>query len=537
MTLPGPPLTPPGADSPAWPPVIRGNPDHVPPESIPTHKEIPISAVDGLQEALESLQGGTDSGVQPRVLYGPRVVLDGDSITLGSTTTGTWNQGRGGWGMELARLSGGRIDIVYNAAIGGTGIDTRLENFDSKVAPHNPQTVILSNGTNDVASMPLTEYLTKLTTYYQKARAIGAHLVLGGIYPKNTNASTIARWNVALQEWAASRGVVVIPFWSLADPATGAWPSGWSSDGTHPLRETPAYAALGRLAWDTLASSFTEPVAPTAFYAGEGLYTNFFTDLAATITGTATISVIATTTGSLAPGEYSYRVVPRNYWGKNNNFDDDTITLSETGGVSLTVTGSGTYTRRAVYRKGPGDTTFRYIGQITATGTQTFTDGGLTAGYDWEDGDSSRIPNGLANGATQDLRTLAYGPPVRPGNGEVRGNILRLTRHEGSGVSHIDRFTVTGLTAGQKITVSCKCRGANTTNATERIQVYFRDPADATNVELVPLIFHRLSADWGLVFKTMVVPAGSDRLRVSFEGDATSPYIDVAELYVAQTAV
>ncbi|AOT26016.1 lipase [Mycobacterium phage Kersh] len=468
-------------------------------------------------------------------VLGGRVVFDGDSITIGATTQGTWNQGRGGWAMEMARLSNGRVDIVYNAGVGGTGIDTRLANFNTKVAPYAPQTVILSNGTNDVATMALSEYLSKLTAYYENVKAIGAQLVLGGIYPKSKNASTIARWNIALQNWAAPRGVIVIPFWQLADPTTGAWPSGWSSDGTHPLRESQAFAALGKLAWDTLATSFTKPIAPTPFYIGEGLYTNFFTDLTATITGTAAISAITATTGTLPAGQYTYRVVPRTYWGKNDSYGDNTITLASTGGVTLTVTGSGTYTRRAVYRKGPADTQFKYIGQVTTSGTQTFTDSGIAAGYDWEDGDSSRVPNGLANGATQDLHTLAYGPPIRPGAAEgVRGNILRLTRHEGSGMSHIDRVTVTGLTAGQEIIISCKCRGANTTTATERIQIYFRDPGDATNIEVVPLIFHRLSTDWGLVFKRLVVPAGSDRLRVSFEGDATSPYIDVAELYVVE---
>ncbi len=495
--------------------------------------EAGVTVVTGTQAQALAVLGAAPA---QRARYGARTVGDGDSVMLGATVFGSWNEGRGGWIAELVRLSNGRIDLVHNAAVAGTGIDTRLANFDAQVAAFAPETVILANGTNNVASMPLSDYLAKLTQYYGLVRGIGAQLILGGIYPKSTDVATISTWNAALVEWAKSRGVIVIPFWELADPATGGWPAGWSSDGTHPLRESRAFAALGALAWQTLSRAYTEPVAPTARYVGEGIYTNFFTDLTATITGAATITAIASTTGTLPAGTYTYRVVPRNYLGKNTNYADSTITLASAGGVTLTAGGSGTYNRRAVYRKGPRDKRFKYIGQITATGSQTFTDNGITAGYDWVDGDSSRIPVGLANGSTSDLRTLQYGAPIRPGGvGDgIRGNILRLCRLEGAASGRIDRFTITGLTAGSKITVSFKCRGPNTTAAAERVALYFRDPADSTDIDVVAVIYHRLSSRWGLVTYQATVPAGSDRVRLTFMGDATSPWLDVAELRVAQ---
>ncbi|UEM46153.1 hypothetical protein SEA_PINKCREEK_93 [Mycobacterium phage Pinkcreek] len=64
MTLPGPPNTPPGADSPAWPPVVSAN-GYVPPESIPTRTtvtsvegrsgdvDVTMGDIEGLQEALD----------------------------------------------------------------------------------------------------------------------------------------------------------------------------------------------------------------------------------------------------------------------------------------------------------------------------------------------------------------------------------------------------------------------------------------------------------------------------------------------------
>jgi hypothetical protein len=475
---------------------------------------------------------------QQRARYGARTVGAGDSIMGGATTASAWNQTRGGWITELARLSMGRIDLVHKEFETGTGIDTRLDNFDDEVAAYSPETVLLANGTNNVSSTPpmsLETYLTKLTTYYGLVRGVGAQLIMGGIYPKNVDKATISTWNAALVEWAKPKGVLVIPFWELANPDTGEWPDGWSSDGTHPLRESPAYAELGKLAWKTVERAYTEPVAPTARYAGEGIYTDFFTNLTTTITGVATISGISATTGTLVAGAYSYRVVARNYWGKSPTYNDASITLGATGGVTFTVGGSGAYTRRAVYRKGPSDSKFKYIGQVVATGTQTFTDdGSLASQYDWVGGDSSRVPVGLINGATQDLHTLAYGPPIQT-DPDIRGNFLRLTRQEGSANPHADRFLiagVTGLTPGSEIVIAVKCRGANTAVAAERIQLQFRDPTDATTIDNVPLIYHRLSAEWGLAFGKFVVPTGSDRMRLSFEGDAICPYIDIAEVRV-----
>lgn len=473
----------------------------------------------------------TDSGMAQRARYGSRVVVDGDSITIGTATSSTWNQSQGGWVQEMARLSGGRIDIVHNAGVASTGIDTRLSNFASKVAPYTPETVILANGTNDVAGGDLSGYLTKLTTYYDDCRAIGAQLILGAIYPKSVNASTISAWNAAFVEWAKPRGVLVIPFWELADPATGAWPSSWTTDGTHPLRDSAAYPALGLLAWQTVARAFTEPVAPTARYVGEGIHTNFFTDLTATITGLATITAITSTTGTLVAGTYQYRVVACNFYGNSPTYDDDSITLGSTGGVTLTVGASGVYSRRRVYRKGPTDTQFKFIGQITATGSQTFTDGGVASGYDWFDGDSSRIPTGMSNSAFTDLHTLAYGPPIQT-DPEIRGNFLRLSRQEGSANLRSDRFLLTGLTAGQALTVTFKCRGTNTA-AQENVKMRFLDPTGATQIDGVDFFSHRLGTEWGLMLGHFVVPTGSDRVYVSFEANATSPYIDVAELRVA----
>jgi hypothetical protein len=476
----------------------------------------------------------TDSGMAQRARYGARTVVDGDSITIRPGTVSTWNSSPGGWSMEMARLSNGRIDLLYNAGVSSTGITTRISNFPTKVAPYTPETVLLANGTNDMSIMTLSQYLTYLGQYYDLVRGIGAQLILGGIYPKNVDVDKASSWNAGIVDWAKTRGVLVIPFWELGDPTTGAWPSGWSTDGVHPDYDSLAFPAIGKFAWQAVQRAYTEPVAASARYATDpgALLTCFFTDLTATITGAATITGIVSTTGTLAAGDYTYRVVAGNHYGQVSGVADSTITLSASTGATITSGASGSYTTRRVFRQSPGDTTFYYIGNINVAGTQTFTDNGIANGYAYRAGDTTRYPTGMITGGWQDAQTLAYGPPVRDGASEgIRGNIFRGARCEGSAVYRSDRFLITGLTAGQVVTVSVKCKGANTAGQ-DALQMRYFNPAGDTQIDVVALGATRFGTDWGLIYGRTTVPTGSDRVYVCLEGTATNPFSDWAELRV-----
>jgi hypothetical protein len=475
----------------------------------------------------------------PRLRLGSRWVFDGNSITIGSVTASSWNQTHSGtWTESLARRSGGRIEYVRNAAIAGTGIQSRLDNFATRVAPYSPEVVLLSEGTNDLAvvsPLSIADYLIKLGQYHDLVKGIGAQLVLGGIYPRSDYQSSVALWNTEILKWAAARNVIVIPFWELADPATGGWPSGWTSDGLHPIRESVAFQAMGALAWSTVAPYCGGPVAPTARYAAEPvLMSNFFTDLIATSTGLATITATGTTTGTLAAGTYTYRVVARTHYGKVPTYvDSSPLVLASPGGLTLTIGGSGSYNRRVVYRKGPGDTEFKYMGAITTAGAgQVFTDdGSVTPGYLWSDGDSTRVPTGLVYGSTSDSHTLAYGPPIQT-DPAIRGNVLMLTRQENSGVARSDYFVITGLTPGQNLVLTCKVRGANTVQATEQVTAFFRTSGEVL-VDTMTCTYQRLPDEWTLVYAKMTVPTGADRMRLLLGGDASSPWTKVGEMRLA----
>lgn len=486
---------------------------------------LPILALD--QEATRI---AADAALAQHGRYGADMLVDGDSITIRPGG----GQSPGGWSMEMARLSNGRINLLANIAVSATGITTRIANIAAALATYQPQTLLMANGTNDIPIMTLSQYIDYLGQYYDIVRGAGVQLILGGIYPKNVDADKVSTWNAGIVDWSKPRGVLVIPFWELGKRSNGAWPDGWSTDGVHPDYDSPAFPAIGKFAWQTISRAMTDPVAATPRYTSDpaALLTTFFEDLTSTMTGVATITGLAATTGTLAAGDYTYRVVAALHYGNSPTYADSTITLASTGGVTVTSGASGTYTARRVYRKGPGDTEFHYIGVLTGTGSQTFTDGGIAAGYAWRGGDTSKYPTGMITGGWQDIQTLAYGDPIRDGAPEgIRGNIFRGARCEGSAIYRSDRYLITGLTAGQTINVSVKCKGVNLAGQ-DALHLRFFNSAGTVQVEDVVMFSTRLGTDWGMINGRAVVPSGSDRVYVCFEASANTPWSDWAELRV-----
>src|SRR5205823_4445313 len=132
--------------------------------------------------------------------------------------------------------------------------------FDADVAPHNPDVVLLTVGTNDIgAAVSMALWLSNLDAYLAKCHAIGAKLVVGAIWPTDENTIvpgrtvTTATWNTALYTWAAANNVTIVPWNQLADPVTGGWPAGWSSDQIHPTL-LDSYSQIGTFGWNFLKS-------------------------------------------------------------------------------------------------------------------------------------------------------------------------------------------------------------------------------------------------------------------------------------------
>lgn len=147
---------------------------------------------------------------------------------------------------------GQRLALVKNAGITGETTTQYLARFDSDVAPYAPAFLfVMSPGINDVGSnLTLSTTTTNLTAVFDKAAALGSHVVTITMPPKNAPSWNAAQLTTAhgISQWlrlqALSRpGLTVVD--SLPVLGTGASDGGWinpnnsnptdiTADGTHP---------------------------------------------------------------------------------------------------------------------------------------------------------------------------------------------------------------------------------------------------------------------------------------------------------------
>lgn len=486
-----------------------------------------------LRDKIDALAKPIAAAAAGPVLHG-RWVFDGSSSVAGAVVMVGDNQNRGAtWVNEFVRLSGGRIDYVFNAAVGGQNLAAALARFDAQVATKSPDTVFLAIGNNDLAGgRSLASFLADLDTYYAKVLALGARLALGSIYPRTADAATIVTWNRALVAWAAARNIPVVPFWRLADPTTGGWPAAWTTDDIHLTSTAAGIAAAGALAWSTLAPSIVGGAANLSAMFQTGLLSNgFFTALAAGNAATVTSASSSATTGSLPAGAYEYRIAVGNYWGKSGSFADTSITLASAGGVTITRASSGTFNRWVVFRKGPGDAKFRYMTELAGGATTTWTDDGTIApGYDWIAGDFSVAPTGISLGATQ-MHSQEFGSPLftEPG---IRGNVLRVAQYNAKGTTVGDYVTSGPVSAGQTLEFACKYRSPGVTGQAPILRL--RPVAGGTVINTIDVVRQFLGNQWGDVHYRFVVPATADAIRIYVGGDPAYGYCDIAEMYLGQ---
>lgn len=471
-------------------------------------------------------------------VYGPRWVFDGDSITVGSIFTLAGNQDRAGsWTTEMARKSLGRILYLKNTAVAGATSTARLAAFDADVAPTSPDVVMLAIGANDVVQLSEATWLSNLDAYLAKCRNIGARLIVGAIWPTDqtsvspTRGATARAWNDSLRVWAATNRVDVVPFDRLADPATGGWPTGWSTDQIHP-GGLDSLSMIGQFAWSYIEPKVGPAVVPRPRCQGDGLFSNgFFLNLTSGIDGGAvqTATTVAATSGSLPAGDYVYRVTARTHYGESGQYVDKSITLASAGGVTVTRVINNYYNAWSVYRKGPGDTSFRHVATIP-NGTATWTDGGTASlGHVYAGGNSSIVPVGLTTAiGSSSYHSIAHGGPILT-DPAVRGNVLRLAPYVNSSADTSDFFEVTGLTPGQVLDFSCLARSSG---AAGYGQIILRWRSASAAIAQTAAAKSPMTGDFGLLYLRATVPAGASRVRISIEVQSTCEYVDVAEVYL-----
>jgi hypothetical protein len=425
----------------------------------------------------------------------------------------------------------GRIRYVYNAGVAGTRIDQMLAKFDTVVAPQKPDVVVLTAGTNDIGQgRTMAQWLADLNSYLAKVQKLGAQLIVGAIWPSDTNdpvnrSATARTWNTELYKWAAENNVQVLPWDTLCDPFTGGWPTGWSSDGLHPGL-LDSYAQIGKLGWNTVSPRVGTPNLRRAISNGaDNLPNGFFSLTAAQAPPNLTAGTSSTASGTLPAGTYSYKYTSRTYWGESLPSAERQVTLAGTGNITITnstVSGSRGY---RVYRKAPGDTTWKYLTYLSTSTTTTFNDtGALTATTDISNTDTSRYPTGLIGGSSS-VHTIG---PVTTTEAGIRGNIFRILPYESTTNFPNDYYQL-NVTPGDTYSMSALVRSTGTAEAV--FVARFRDGSNVT-VGQVYVARDRMTNGWGLAHVQFVVPPNAATVRIGFElADGTSTgYGEFAEV-------
>lgn len=506
-----------------------------------TRLPTPVAAEIQVLAPTQQLEERTES-IAARTVFGRRWVFDGDSITINAIGVNLGVQDRNAaWSTEFAALAMGRISYVRNAAVAGQRSDERLAAFDIDVAPHEPDVVFLTVGTNNIRqSASMSAWLADLDAYLAKTRGIGAELVVGAIWPISDtagNTAAAATWNAALYEWAATNGVTLVPFDRLSDPATGAWPAGWSSDNIHPTL-LDSYSQIGKFAYDFLAPRLGPAVAVrrAATNADNLLSNGFFTTKTAVLAAPGTLSATpSTAAGALPAGTYSYKATSRGNYGEGLPTAEFTATLSATGQITVSAVGVAGSRGVNIYRKAPADTDWRFVYYKPSSEGATWLDtGAATPGAVISGVDTSQGPSGLGRNSSTAMHAIDGQPLLtEPG---IRGNIARFRK---SGVADGDYFWV-NVNPGQVLDFSCLYRAPS--DGVGGVALRWRSAVGGGGSLVGQVYLYRQQTITGSGFRLVsgsgiVVPAGVLSVRVSFETfDTNISYIDVAEARLALVA-
>lgn len=492
---------------------------------------------DAIEQAVKNPASKTaaalSSTIASKTQHGPRTVFDGDSITIGGMgTTSGGDQDRGSsWTHVLSKLSMGRVRYIYNAAVAAQRSDHALARFDTHVAPYDPDTVILTIGTNDIAQgITQATWQANIQAYYDKAKAIGAKLIVGEIWPTDVTPERMQAsrdWSAWLRGWAAPLGVHVIRWQDLADPVTGGWRTGWATteDRIHPINPSPEATKIGMFGWESIKGLYGNPVVARPAMPDLSTASNpFFLNTDGSIAVPAGLAATpATGTGTLPAGTYAYRVAARTYFGEGIASPAVSATLTATGQISLSW--QSTFGNRGyhLYRRGPLDSQFRRIASWDVS-TLTYVDNGAAVPT-WDaplEVDASGQPTGMLQGIGGHY-ALGFGK--RPTPTGIRGNVWRFTPMA-NGAASASGFEVGAVTPGDKLTVTCLVAGTGLAY----VRIRWRS-ATPGNLAIERLSWDNLTDEWGLIHHTLTAPADAASARIYFEATAGS-YIDVAEVLV-----
>jgi acyl-CoA thioesterase I len=184
-----------------------------------------------------------------------RVVFMGDSIT-------------DAWAKSFSKLFPGKPYI--GRGISGQTTPQMLVRFRQDVIALRPEVVVILAGINDIAEntgpTTLEAIGDHLTSMVDLARVNGIRAVLASVTPAidfpwrkgKAPAARIVALNRWIEQFAESRGLVYLDYYTALAGANGGMKDGLSSDGVHPT--DAGYAVMAPLAERAITDALKRPI-------------------------------------------------------------------------------------------------------------------------------------------------------------------------------------------------------------------------------------------------------------------------------------
>lgn len=183
-----------------------------------------------------------------RRTFGARFVAVGDS-TMRGTYNGDAAAGVDGstldaagdsWFTHMCLASDQQVTRVANVGDIGATVQDLAANFSTHVIARDPDSVIISGGTNNAVLTPQTtpaEYRAIIESMITAAIESGITPVLASVLPSSNSTlyEIIPSYNAELMSLANEYGLYYIDLYNFAlDPVTGGLKAEYSGDGVHP---------------------------------------------------------------------------------------------------------------------------------------------------------------------------------------------------------------------------------------------------------------------------------------------------------------
>ena len=176
-------------------------------------------------------------------VYNPIAKAQNSTLFLGdSISYSPQDFVNGNWAAQTFVRSGAEVLKLGDAGVPGNATAQMLARVPDVIAL-SPANCVVMGGTNDLG-LDLALTLANIDQIVKELQQNGIRPILGLLPPRTGGTANVLATNAVIQRYAIKNGLPYVDFFAvLADPATGDYLPGYSTDGIHPSENGAAAMA------------------------------------------------------------------------------------------------------------------------------------------------------------------------------------------------------------------------------------------------------------------------------------------------------